>query len=68
MSNYYYDEADIPITVPLLKVIIKRSWAGKDGNVKRPSLLNAIEWLSPFAMLDLDEDEIALLNDKDGLI
>ena len=49
-------------------MILKRAWAGKDGNIVRPSLVNAMEGLSPFAMLDLDEDEVASLNNKEDLI
>ena len=36
MSNILYDDADVPLTAPLLKMIIKRAWTGKDGNVNRP--------------------------------
>ena len=36
MANIYYDDADVPLTAPLLKMIMKRSWNGRDGNVTRP--------------------------------
>ena len=39
MSNTFYDDANIPLTSPLLKMIIKRAWTGKHGNINRPSLL-----------------------------
>ena len=49
-------------------MIVKRSWNGKDGNLNRPSLLHAMDGLSPFTMLDLSEDEVALLNNEEDLI
>ena len=67
MLNTFYDDADVPLTSPLLKMIIKRSWTGKDGNINRTSLLHAMEGFSPFTMLDLSEDEVALLNNEDDL-
>ena len=68
MLHYKYDDADIPITATLLKNINKRNWLGKDGNIKRPSLLNASEGLSPFIVLDLDEDEVAKINDTEDAL
>ena len=49
-------------------MIIKRAWTRKNGNINRPSLLHAMERFSPFIMLDLSEDEVALLNNEDDLI
>ena len=68
MHNFRYDDAEIPITATLLKNINKRNWLGKDGNIKRPSLLNASEGLSPFIVLDLDEDEVARINDTEDAL
>jgi hypothetical protein len=68
MSHVKYDDAEIPITATLLKNINKRNWLGKEGNIKRPSLLNASEGLSPFIVLDLDEDEVARINDTDDAL
>jgi hypothetical protein len=65
MNNQFYDEADVPLTAALLKMVAKRSWAGKDGNIKRPSILHAAEGLSPFLVYDFTEDEVAALNDLD---
>ena len=67
MSNTFYDYADVPLTASFLKTIIKSSCTGKDGNINRPSLLYAMEGLSPFTMLDLSEDELELLNNGDDL-
>ena len=68
MENFYYDNADVLLTPPLLKMIMKRLWTGRDGNITLPSLVHAMEGLSPFTMLDLDEDQVALLNDEEDLI
>ena len=56
------------MTAPLLKMIIKRDWTGKDGNMNRPSLLHAMDGLSPFTVLDLSKDEVAMLNNEDDSI
>ena len=56
MLNTFYDDADVPLTAPLLNMIIKKAWTGKDKNTNRPSLLHDMEGLSPFTMLDLSED------------
>ena len=49
-------------------MILKRAWSGKDGNITRPSLVYAMEGLSPFPMLDLNEDEVAQIHDEDDLL
>ena len=63
MANIKYDDADVPLTALLLKMIIKGAWAGKDGNIRRPSIVSALEGLSPFIVLELDEDEVADINE-----
>jgi hypothetical protein len=68
MNTFKYDDAEVPVTATLLKNINKRNWLGKDGNIKRPSLLNASEGLSPFIVLDLDEDEVARINDTEDAL
>jgi hypothetical protein len=68
MATAYFDDAEVPVTSTLLKNINKRNWLGKDGNIRRPSLLNATEGLSPFIVLDLDEDEVARINDTEDAL
>ena len=68
MSNTYFDEAEVPLTLQLIKMIVKRAWTGKDGNINRPSLIHAMEGLTPFAMLDLNEDQVAHINDELDLL
>ena len=68
MATTYYDDAEVPLTGPLLKMILKRAWTGKDGNINRPSLIHAMDGLTPFAMLDLNEDQVAILNEEQDLL
>ena len=68
MGNTFFEDADVPMTSQLLKMIIKRSWTDKDGNINRPSLVHAMEGLSPFTMLDLNGDEVELLNYEQDLL
>jgi hypothetical protein len=65
MDNEFYDDAEVPLTSTLLKMVTKQNWAGKDGNIKCPSILHAAEGLSPFMVLDFTEDEVAAKNDAD---
>ena len=68
MTNTFYDDVEVHLTEPLLKMVQKRAWLGKDGNVSRPSLLHVMEGLSPILMLDLSEDEATSINDEADLI
>ena len=68
MSNTFYDDANVCFTAPFLRTIIKKACTGKDGNINRPSLLHAMDGLSPFTMLVLNKDEVALMNNEDDLI
>ena len=68
MEHTYYKDTDVPLTHNLLKTILKRAWTGKDSNVMRPSFVHAIEGLSPFLMLDLNEDQVATLHSENNLL
>jgi hypothetical protein len=68
MENMYYDDADIPLSTPLLKMALKRSCVGKNGNIHRPSLIYATDGLSPFSCLELDEDEVAQINEDEDTL
>lgn len=65
MNSNAYDDAEVPLTLTMLKMIVKRSWVGKDGDARSPSLLNAMEGLSPFFMAELDVDEVAQINSEE---
>ena len=47
---------------------MNRSWTGKDGKINRPSLVHAMDGLSPFTVLELNKDEVALLNNEQDLL
>mmetsp|Transcript_15051 Transcript_15051/g.17305 ORF Transcript_15051/g.17305 Transcript_15051/m.17305 type:complete len:184 (+) Transcript_15051:254-805(+) len=68
MANTYFDASDVPLTSQLLKMVMKRARTGKYGNINTPFLLHAMDGLSPFIMLDLNEDQVALLNDEQDLL
>ena len=67
-TNNFIEDADVPMISQLLKMIMKRSWTGKDGNINCPPLVHTMYGLSPFTMLDLNEDEMELLNDEKYLL
>jgi len=58
----------MPHTAPLIKMVQKIMWVEKEGNASRPSVMHAMDGLSPFFMLDLSEDEVASINDEADLL
>lgn len=68
MENFRYEDAEVPLTYSVLKMVCKRNWTGKEGNVNRPSFVNSTEGLSPFLLLDLTEDEVATMNDENDAL
>ena len=68
MTNTFFDNSDVPITSQLLKMVMKRAWTGKDGNINRPYLMHVMDGLLLFNMLDLNEGQVALLNDDQDLL
>ena len=68
MATTYYDDVNVPLTAPLLKMMVKRAWTGKDGNINRLSLLHAMDGLNLFAMIDLNKDQVARLNEEQDLL
>ena len=68
MTHMRYEDAQVPLTNTILKMAAKRNWLGNEANVDCPSLVNASEGLSPFVVLDLNEDEVAALNAEDDAI
>ena len=68
MDNVYYDDAEVPLSTPLLKMALKRNWVGKDGNIRRPSLIHAADGISPFLCLELDEDSVAQINEDEDTL
>jgi hypothetical protein len=67
-EHFHYDDAEVPLTNNIIKMAIKRNWTGKEGNINRPSLVNATEGLSPSVLFDLNEDEVANMNYEDNAL
>ena len=68
MENTFFEDADVPMTSQLLKMIMKQSWTGKDGNINSLSIVHDMYGMLPFKMLDINEDEVALFNYEQDLI
>jgi hypothetical protein len=63
VNTTYFDDAEPPLTTTLLKMVLKRQWLGKEGDIKNPSLLNALEGLSPFLASQMTHHQIAIINE-----
>ena len=62
-----FEDAEVPITPSLLKMIRKRDWTGHDTG-KFPAYSNATKGLSPFALIELSNDEVAtMMSEYDAL-
>ena len=68
MTTIHYDDLEVPLSNPLLKMAIKRIWVGKDSNITRPLPVNANERLSPFLVMYLMEDKVASTNEDDDAL
>ena len=55
-----FEDADIPVYPELKKMILKRNWVGGEAG-GNPKYAYACYGLTPFAMLDLTEDQIATM-------
>jgi len=60
LQKVLYDDAEIPITAPLLTMIRKRKWLSDDPV---PSLRTASKGLSIFAVVQMSEDQVASINE-----
>ena len=66
--TFMYEDAEVPMYPSLVKMILTRKWTGNDLG-RRPAYIHAAAGLSPFAMVDLTEDDVALMQqDYDDLI
>ena len=61
-ASYFYDDAEVPMYPALAKMILKRDWTAGDIG-KRAAYVNATKGLSPFAMMDLTEEDVALMRE-----
>ena len=65
--TFMYEDAEVPLYPSLVKMILTRKWTGNDLG-RRPAYIHAAAGLSPFAMVDLSEDDVALMQqDYDDL-
>jgi hypothetical protein len=62
-SSYVFEDAEVPLYPTLLKMILSRDWTGQDV-AKRPALATAAKGLSPFAMMEFSEDEVAFMQQE----
>ena len=60
LQNILFEEAEIPITAPLLLMIRKRKWLSDDPTA---TYRTAAKGLSVFAVGAMSEDEVAIIND-----
>jgi hypothetical protein len=60
LQNILFEEAEIPITAPLLLMIRKRKWLSDDPTA---TYRTAAKGLSVFAVGAMTEDEVAIIND-----
>lgn len=59
-----FKDVETPLYVELAKMIIKRDWSGQDFS-QRPTMENAAKGLSPFAMIDFTDEEVAMMTQQD---
>ena len=55
-----FEDAEVPLYSALIKKISKQDWAKSDLE-KRETLVNAVNVISPFAMIDLLEEDIDVM-------
>ena len=58
---YIFDNAGVPLYPTLVKTVLKRDWTSSDTG-KRSALVNSERGLSPFVMVDLIEEYMALMH------
>ena len=68
MNTTHYDDVEVTLSDPLLRMAIKRNWVSKDRKITRPLLANTTEVLSPFLVLDQTEDQVASINEDDDTL
>jgi hypothetical protein len=66
--NWIIEDAEVPLYPGLIKTIMKRDWTASDLG-KRAALVNAAKGLSPFAMVDLSDEDVAeMMQDNDDML
>ena len=67
-NHFKYEDAEVPLTLSLLKMIVKRNWLGKEGDPHCPSVAHAMEGLSPFTCAYMDSDKVAQQNIAENIL
>ena len=65
MSTKHYYDTKLPLSAPLLKMIINQKWVGKYSNITRLYLVNTTDGIYQYLVLDLTEDQVASINEDD---
>lgn len=66
--SWIIEDAEVPLYPGLIKTIMKRDWTASDLG-KRAALVNAAKGLSPFAMVDLSDEDVAeMMQDNDDML
>lgn len=59
-STYILEDGEVPLYPSLIKMILKQDWLAGDVG-KHASYVNAAKGISPFAMFDFSEDNVAVM-------
>ena len=59
-GTWILEDAEVPLYPALVKAIIKRDWTALDLG-KQAALVNAAKGLSPFALIDLTDNDVAAM-------
>jgi len=62
-KSFIFEDTEVPLYLSLLNMILKRDWTGQDVG-KRAALAHVAKGLSPFAMVDLSEDDVACMQQE----
>jgi len=60
LATIMYEDAEIPVTAPLLTVIHNRDWLSNDP---APTLYMAAKGISDFVVGSISEDKVTLINE-----
>ena len=63
-QSWILEDVEVPVYPALIKTIIKRDWTASDLG-KRAVLVNAAKGLFPFALIDLTDEDVALMVEDD---
>ena len=63
--SWIIEDAEVPMYPGLIKTILKRDWIATDHN-EGAALVNAAKGFSPFAMIDLSDEDVAEMMQDDA--